>query len=155
MPVSVPSNRPTMASARWVFASCATQVAITTVHHVRGAAIFDTPGRYHSILVALILLVVSSIAYFLARAATGTRSIIAWWVFWTITLLGFVVVFGVVEGFTTHVIIPILRQGYPSDEPFDFVFEATGILHVAPAVIAAVLLLRLARVRRSHIGVTP
>lgn len=148
-------RRTSAATERWVFASCAAQVVVTTVHHVRGAAIFDTPGRYHSILVALILLAVSTVTYILARATTGTRQNVAWWMFWTTTLLGFAVVFGVVEGFITHVVTPILRQGYPSDEPFDFLFEVTGILQIAPAVITAILLVRLVRARRSRTTDTP
>ncbi|MFD7323169.1 hypothetical protein ACFV9D_19070 [Streptomyces sp. NPDC059875] len=146
---ALPDRRTNAATEKWVFASCAAQVVITTVHHVRGALVFDTPGRYHSILIALILLAVPATAYALGRATTGTRQDVAWWTFWATTLVGFAVVFGAVEGVTTHVITPVLRRGYPSDEPFDLVFEATGILHILPAVITATLLIRLARSRRS------
>ncbi|HSK91386.1 MAG TPA: hypothetical protein VK875_08740 [Euzebyales bacterium] len=132
-----------------VLLSCGANALITTVHHVRGALLYGTPNRYHAVLLAAAMLAATITAYGVSRTSsrTGRVSRIAWWVFWAGSLIGFVVLFGLFEGLVTHVIAPI-AQGYSPDEPFDLPFEVTGVLHVVPAVVTAVLLARLFRQRR-------
>ncbi|NYI77588.1 hypothetical protein [Nocardioides panzhihuensis] len=143
------AGHPTDRAERWVIAACALQAINTTIHHIRGALLFDTPGRYLSIVIVLCMLALPTLALAVSRRTSAGVQKAAWWTFWTASFIGFVIVFGLSEGLVTHVINPLVEQGYPADEPFDLLFQATGVLHVVPAVVAAALLTHLARARRS------
>jgi hypothetical protein len=144
-----PAGHPNDRAERWVIAACALQAINTTIHHIRGALLFDTPGRYVSIVIALCMLALPTLALAVSRRTSAGAQKAAWWTFWTASFIGFVTVFGLSEGLVTHVINPLVEQGYPADEPFDLLFQATGVLHVVPAGVAAVLLAHLARARMS------
>lgn len=131
-----------------VLLACAAQVVTTTVHHVYGAVHFGTPGRYAAVIIALALFAVTALALAVSGRASGPLRTVSWWIFWTGALVGFVLLFGTIEGLVTHVIAPIVEGGYPAAEPFDLVFQGTGVLHVVPAAATAALLTRLLRARR-------
>lgn len=131
----------TAASARPVVLWCGVNVLVTTVHHVYGAIHFDTPDRYGAVVIAAAALALAVTALAISRTGSRMRGA-ARWTFRLVSALAFVVMFGLVEGLATHVIVPIADQGYPADEPFDLIFQATGILHVVPAAFTAYYLLR-------------
>jgi hypothetical protein len=145
--VAPPRVRPSTAAL--VLLACGANALVTTVHHVRGALHYGTPGRYHAVVIAAVVYAIAAAAYAASRSGgdRGTFQHFAWWVFWVTSFLGFVVAFGLVEGLFTHVIAPIVG-GYSPDEPFDLLFQVTGVLHVVPAAVTAVLLIRLLRQRR-------
>ncbi|WP_344213041.1 hypothetical protein [Nonomuraea bangladeshensis] len=136
---------PTVSTSRTnvqVLAWCSANALITTVHHVYGAVIYGTPGRYHAVLAAALLLALDVAAYAWARRP------VAWWIHWSVSLVGFVLSFGLFEGLYTHVLSPLLQGGYMTPgQPFDLLFQATGVLHVLPAAVTALLLVRLLRER--------
>ncbi|MET8992495.1 hypothetical protein ABZW49_44215 [Nonomuraea wenchangensis] len=144
---------PTVSTSRTnvqVLAWCSANALITTVHHVYGAVIYGTPGRYHAVLAAALLLALDVAAYAWARRPAGDDAVarVAWWIHWSVSLVGFVLSFGLFEGLYTHVLSPLLQGGYVTPgQPFDLFFQATGVLHVLPAAVTALLLVRLLRER--------
>lgn len=125
----------------WILLSASTNVLVTTVHHLHGARIYDTPERYHSVWIASAALLLAGVLAPLGDR-TGRAAGLARRAFVATILVIFVGLFGVAEGFATHVVHPLLQGGYGDEEPFDALFQVTGVLHVLPAVVAAVLLVR-------------
>jgi hypothetical protein len=128
-----------MRSGPWILLACAANTIVTTIHHLHGARIYETPERYEAVWIALVGLGVSSLLLTLGlrpgrlgQAARGS--------FMVVTALLFVVTFGIVEGFGTHIVYPLLQGGYGAAEPFDTLFQVTGVLHVVPAAAVALLL---------------
>ncbi|GII78060.1 hypothetical protein Sru01_30420 [Sphaerisporangium rufum] len=124
---------------------CAVNALNTTVHHLYGAEIYHTPGRHHAVILAGALLAVITVGLELARFGDGGVARAGRWVYHLGALGGFVLAFGAFEGLYTHVIRPLLDGGYPPGEPFDPLFQATGVLHIVPAAVLAVILARLLR----------
>ena len=136
-------------------------LALTIVHHVYGAIRYATPERYHAVFIALGALAVILGGFALYRRQPDARGgRFGWWLFWGASGLVPVFLFGVVEGFYNHVVkvalylvgLPeeSLRRLYPAptyELPNDVIFELTGVLQVAPAVLAGVFLVRLLKAR--------
>lgn len=124
----------------WILLAASVNTIITTIHHLHGAGIYDTPERYTSVWIATAALTSAGVFAVLGerpgRAARVCRG-----AFVTTVLLFFVVLFGIAEGFATHVVGPALQGGYGPSEPFDLLFQVTGVLQVIPAAAAAALLL--------------
>jgi hypothetical protein len=123
----------------WILWVSALATLNTVVHHLHGARIYDTPGRYHAMWLALGGIALQVVALAIAQHADSRVARVARMAFYTVTALFFVVLFGVVEGLVTHVVFPIVRRGYGTEEPFELLFQTTGILHVGSAVAAALL----------------
>lgn len=136
-------------------------LVVTTVHHVYGAELYQTPDRYHAVVIAAVafLLMVAGVgAWRRWRGRLAGQS--GWWLSWTVALTVPVLLFGLVEGFYNHVTKVSLwalgvsdaglRRLFPEptfELPNDFLFEATGILHVVPAGLAGYYLARMLRNR--------
>ena len=143
------------APAGLVNRATATSLAIlvmTSVHHVYGAEIFDTPYRLHivyvSIPVALIILGCVALA---RRTASETVARAASWLFVVLTGLFAIAAVGFYEGGYNHVIPNIqyvfgvehtLRAGL-YEPPDDLVFQLTGVAQFPIALTAAWALWRL------------
>jgi hypothetical protein len=136
--------------APWIMAVSALAALLTTIHHLHGARIYDTPGRYHAVSLAVAALTVQAALLALAVADASRLAALARTGFSVLSVLVFAVLFGVIEGGITHVVAPLLAGGYSDDEPFDLLFELTGVLQVAPAFAMTVLVFRLHR--RSYTG---
>lgn len=123
----------------WILWVSALATLNTVVHHLHGARIYDTPARYHAMWLALGGIALQVVALAIEQHADPRVARIARMAFYNLTALFFVVLFGVVEGLMTHVVLPIVHRGYGTEEPFELLFQTTGILHVATAVPAALL----------------
>ncbi len=124
----------------WILLAASTNVVVTTIHHLHGARIYDTPERYTSVWIAAAALLLAGVLALLGDRPERTARFYRR-AFDATILLVFVVVFGVAEGFGTHVVHPVLQGGYGTEEPFDALLQVTGRLHVIPADAAAALLL--------------
>ena len=124
-------------------------IAVTTVHHVWGAILYDTPWRLHIVFIGVPIALLFSLFLWLAAGRHGTKS------GWLLAVLGatLIVVFctlmlGVYEGGYNHLLKNIIyfTHGpvawmFPDGVtgiPDDFVFEATGVAHVPAGILAAV-----------------
>lgn len=127
-------------------------LAMTTIHHVYGAAIFETPWRLHIVFISIPVALVILGAIPLARMRNASfTSHVASWLFIGLIALFAVAAIGFYEGGYNHLLPNIqytlgvehpLRDGLyvPPDDLF---FQLTGIAQFAVAVIAAWYLERL------------
>ena len=130
---------------------------ITSIHHAYGAYIYDTPWRYHAVLVAGVTapLMFGALALMRSRPS-GLLRTLAQWLFLLGTLGVAVLMIGTFEGFYNHVVKNLLYFGGASpalmmrlfppptyEMPNDVFFEITGILQVVPAALAAWYLYRM------------
>jgi hypothetical protein len=128
---------------------------LTSVHHVYGAILYQTPWRYHAVLfsAAAALVMISALALQRGRAETPLGRG-AWWVL-VLTTLVTVLLIGAFEGGYNHLLKNLVYfAGVPAnwmsvlfpppryELPNDLLFEVTGVLQVVPAVTAAGLLYR-------------
>jgi hypothetical protein len=148
------------------FLAGAATLALTSVHHAYGAIRYGTPERYHAVVIAVAAVAIMAAGLLAHRWTPGrVTGRVGWWVFWLTTAAVPVLLFGGVEGLYNHGVklvafhagVPeaTLLRMYPYDIvelPNDFIFEATGVLQVVPAVVAGHHLVRLAarRDRRSR-----
>ena len=124
---------------------------ITSIHHAYGAYIYDTPWRYHAVLVAGVTapLIVGALVMVRSRPS-GVLRTLAHGLFVLATLGVAVLMFGMFEGLYNHVVKNLLYFGGASpalmmrlfppptyEMPNDVLFEITGVLQVVPAALAA------------------
>jgi hypothetical protein len=134
---------------------------LTTVHHVYGAYVYDTPWRLH----------VGFVSGFAAAAILGALSVarrrrndafsdIAFWVFVVVTLVIPVLLIGLFEGGYNHVLkvalyfagapSPVMNRLFPPptyERPDNLFFEITGVMQLVPGGFTGWFLYRLLRVR--------
>ncbi|HEU5239854.1 MAG TPA: hypothetical protein VFU37_22165 [Pyrinomonadaceae bacterium] len=123
---------------------------LTTVHHVYGAFVYNTPWRNHVAIVSTLTAAVILASHYVLRRRTHSVAAgrIAFWVFAAVTLAIPVVIIGLFEGGYNHVVKDalyftgaspgLMRQLFPPptyEMPNDALFEITGVLQLVPAVI--------------------
>lgn len=123
---------------------------LTTVHHVYGAYIYNTPWRHHvaivSILTTAILLVSRHVLQTRAGSVAGK---IAFWVFAVVAFAIPVITIGIFEGGYNHALKDVLyftgastmrlHQLFPPptyEMPNNALFEISGVLQLVPAIMA-------------------
>lgn len=123
---------------------------LTTVHHVYGAYIYNTPWRYHVAIVSTVTAVILFASLrVLRRRTAGVIGKIAFWTFAVVTLAIPVITIGIFEGGYNHAVKDVLDFTGASPElmqrlfppptyemPNDAFFEITGVLQLVPAVMA-------------------
>ena len=139
-----------------------TGLSLTSAHHAYGAYIYDTPWRYHVLLVAIpaAAVIVGSQAVVRSNPG-GIRGKIARGIFLATTVALPVLAFGVFEGFYNHLVKNVLYFAGTSpavmtrlfpppmyEMPNNALFEISGILQVVPAVLIVRHLVRMVRVHR-------
>jgi hypothetical protein len=126
-------------------------LVLTSVHHVYGAYIYQTPWRYHAVFVSLVAAAVMAGGLALARARPGRLAgRLGWWAFVITTVVVPVLMIGAFEGAYNHVAKNLLYFGGAPAEllqrlfppptyelPNDLLFELSGVAQVVPAAIAA------------------
>jgi len=136
--------------------------ALTIVHHVYGAIVFDTPWRYHAAYLgvagigATLLLTWGSTRGGPSALKRAAKALLA-----ALTLILAVGLIGVFEGAYNHAIKLLLffggaapatmRRLFPPptyEMPSDVLFEATGVLQFVAGLIAARASVALWRDRR-------
>jgi hypothetical protein len=134
---------------------------MTSIHHSHGAYVFDTPWRYHAVIVSVLAAAaILGSLHVARRPAGGIIRDIAFWAFAMVTL-AVSVLYGAFEGGYNHVVKNALFFGGASSElmlrlfpppayemPSDLFFEITGVLQVVPAAVAITHLARMLRRRR-------
>ncbi|PKR88341.1 hypothetical protein CXZ10_15085 [Pleomorphomonas diazotrophica] len=138
-----------------VYRATATALAIlvmTSIHHIYGAEIFDTPYRLHIVYVSIpVALVILGCVALARRTASAAVARAASWLFVILTGLFAIVAVGFYEGGYNHVIPNIqyllgvehtLRAGL-YEPPDDLVFQLTGVAQFGIALVAASALWRL------------
>lgn len=127
---------------------------LTSVHHVYGAWRYDTPERYHAVVIAGVALTLMLVLHAVStRVGSSFAARATWWAGWSVNAVVAVLLFGVVEGLYNHVLKVALYFGGMSEErlrwlyrdplyelPNDLIFEMTGVLQVVPAAFAAYFL---------------
>jgi hypothetical protein len=145
--------------------------ALTSVHHVYGAIVYDTIWRLHAVALSAAALLVMLAALAISRRfrelALGR---VAWWLFWAVNAVVFGLGVGGFEGVYNHVLknvlwlgglpLPDLRVLFPAptyEMPNDIFFEFTGVAQVIPAALAArwLAVLLAERFGRRRSGVVP
>jgi hypothetical protein len=143
---------------RLAFYSGATVLLLTSVHHVYGAILYDTPERYHAVVIAgAALALMFGLKALNTRSGSGMVRRTAWWAGWSVNAVIAVLLFGVIEGFYNHVVKVALHFGGMTEERFrwfyrdplyelpnDVIFELTGVLQVVPAAFAGYYLVKAA-----------
>ncbi|WAS89687.1 hypothetical protein [Nannocystis punicea] len=138
-------------------------LVLTSVHHVYGALLYQTPWRYHAVLVSLIAAALMAAGLALARARPGgAMGRLGWWLFVVTTVAIPLVMIGAFEGVYNHVFKNLAYFGGASpgtlarlfppptyELPDDLVFELTGILQVAPAALVTWRLVEVLRAPRA------
>lgn len=124
---------------------------LTTVHHVYGAFVYNTPWRNHVAIVSTLTGAVILGSHYLIQRKTGSVAArkIAFWIFAVVTLTIPVVIIGLFEGGYNHVVKDtlyftgaspgVMRQFFPPptyEMPNDALFEISGVLQLVPAVIS-------------------
>lgn len=132
---------------------------LTSVHHIYGAIIYNTPWRYHAVYVAIATILITAVLSNQIKQKALYRRSILFWFYWGIVFLISVLSIGVFEGiynhflkdllYVTRVHPDILLSMFPPpvyEMPNDLIFEVTGVMQ---AFLAVVLIIALARMTRS------
>ena len=133
-------------------------LVLTSLHHVYGAVVYDTPWRAHILYAAVPAGAAIALALYAGWSRAGSRiGRVAAWAGILLALAFPVAAIGFYEGLFNHVVKNLADFGlgeasarslFPGpiyEMPDSFVFEATGILQFPLAVLAGVQALRLAR----------
>jgi hypothetical protein len=160
--VSLPVLR---AAKRAVFGSVAV-FAVTTVHHVYGAYIYNTPWRIHAAFVSgFATVLIASLLQLLRKRPNDVIGVVASWAFVAVTFLIPFLAFGVFEGAYNHVLKVVLyyshaspglmAQLYPPpayEMPNNLFFEITGVTQVIPGLFTGYYLYRFVQDRRKPLN---
>ncbi|UPK67315.1 hypothetical protein [Chitinophaga filiformis] len=134
-------------------------MVLTSIHHIYGAIIYNTPWRLHVLFLSIPVIILTLILDRLLSPVHTNR-----WIFrlyWILTLLTSIILIGVFEGLYNHVLKNILffislpekdmEKLYPNgiyEMPDNLFFELTGILQ---GVLVAVLIIYFSRlIRKGH-----
>jgi hypothetical protein len=146
---TLPSRSSTGTSYFWVGFWGAAVILITTVHHVWGAYLYDTPWRLHIVFIGVPIaaVFVGLLAYAAGRHGTGAGRIAAWLAIIIIAVFCSLLL-GLYEGGYNHVLKNLVyfihgpvRWMFPDGVtgiPDDVFFEATGIAHLPAGILAGV-----------------
>lgn len=126
-------------------------MGLTSVHHLYGAIIYNTPWRMHVLLLSIPVIIVTLFLSRLLNKTKVTTNKYLFWVYWLITLLASITLIGVFEGLYNHILKNILYFGglsgslmnkiFPSgtyEMPNNFFFEITGMMQgiiVIPLIV--------------------
>ena len=123
---------------------------LTTVHHLYGGIVYDTPWREHAAIVAAATGLVMAALFRIHRSLFGRRgSELAFWLFATVTMLVPVIGVGLIEGGYNHALKNLLyftttdrglfERLFPPptyEMPNDAFFEITGVLQFFVGIVA-------------------
>jgi hypothetical protein len=133
-------------------------LVLTSVHHIYGAAIYQTPWRMHIVYIAAPIGLAIALTYSIGWSWLGsTAGRVATWAGSLIALAFPVAAIGFYEGGYNHVLKNFIYFGFGEDAartlfsgetyemPDNFIFEATGVAQLPLAVLTTVLVLKLLR----------
>jgi peroxiredoxin len=125
--------------------------ALTSVHHVYGAIVYETPWRLHAVALSGAALLGMLVALYISRRYAESRlGRAAGWVFWAVDAVVLVLLIGAFEGGYNHLLknvlwlgglpmsdLRVLFPGPTYELPNDVFFEVSGVAQVIPAAFAA------------------
>lgn len=135
-------------------------VVATTVHHVWGAVLYDTPYRLHIVFISLpIAAGFIAALWFAARTGNRQSGRTAAWIAGIVIIVFCTLAIGIYEGgynhllknfvYFTHGPVTWMFPDGVTGIPDDFIFEATGIAQVPIGIMAGLASWRLLRTVRS------
>jgi hypothetical protein len=123
---------------------------LTTIHHVYGAIIYNTPWRLHILMMSIPVIILTLVLEQQLRKKDGGDKCFKFWAFYFISLVPSLGMIGVFEGIYNHLLKNIMFFGGAGDEllqtlfpaptyemPNDLLFEFTGVMQ---GVIATVMI---------------
>jgi hypothetical protein len=134
---------------------------LTTVHHVYGAYVYDTPWRLHVGFVSgFAAAAIVGALLIIRRGVDDVFSEIAFWIFVSVTLVFPVLLIGAFEGGYNHVLKDtlyfagapwsLMNRLFPPptyELPDNLFFEMTGVMQLVPGSLTGWFLYCLLRVR--------
>jgi hypothetical protein len=133
-------------------------LALTSVHHAYGAAVYETPWRLHIVYIAVPVAMAILLALYIGLRLDGRPAgRLATWIGIAVILAFPVAAIGFCEGGYNHIVKNIVYFGFgraeaiamfppPTAElPNDLVFELTGIAQFPVSVLTAIAALGLLR----------
>lgn len=133
---------------------------LTSVHHVWGAYVFDTPWRLHTVFVSIPVAAAIVGLLYLAGVGNSRNARLARWIAIAVIAAFPIIAIGFYEGGYNHVLKNVLfflggegaaRATFSSsmyEMPSDIFFEATGVLQFPATIFASRQLWRLVRAMR-------
>jgi hypothetical protein len=134
---------------------------VTSIHHVYGAWIYNTPWRRHVLFVSVPVIIITVLLNRRLSKKEYSRSSFLFWLYWLITFIAFIGI-GLFEGIYNHLLKDILfyagvdhailLQMFPPpayEMPNEFFFEFTGVLQ---AFIFIPLAFYFFRLTKKHFG---
>lgn len=130
---------------------------LTTVHHIYGAIVHNTPWRMHVALVSIPIIIFTSVVSKTINKQYDYKKIVLW-IFWSVTLIVPVMSIGLFEGFYNHLLKNVLffsgtgydtlQRMFPAPKyemPNDFFFEFTGICQAIVTVPLIICFIQLTK----------
>ena len=142
--------------------------AVTTVHHVYGAYLYNTPWRLHAALISTLATALIAVCLRLLRRHANNRiGVAASCTFVTVTFLVPFLGFGLFEGVYNHALKIALYFAHTSpvlmarlfppptyEMPNDAFFEVTGVMQVIPGIVTGYYLYRFVQGPKKRTEVT-
>lgn len=131
----------------------------TSLHHIYGAYIYDTPERLHVLAISIPVMIITYIFDRYFRNKTFPYKIVPTILYSIVILIPSLILIGIFEGIYNHVVknilffanVPesVIRQDFYGsyeqellEAPNDFIFELTGVAQGVLAVLLAIQLHR-------------
>lgn len=143
-------------------------MVLTSIHHLYGSILYNTPWRAHVLFLSVPVIVVNLIADRIVQKREDGSKTILFWANWLITGLFSVSAIGLYEGIYNHVLKNIFFFSGLSDEamsklfppsvyemPNDALFEATGIAQgfiTAFLIVSFINLTKIITMKRNEIN---
>lgn len=113
---------------------------LTSIHHIYGAIIYETPWRLHVIVLSVPVILATWLLKYFITTSSSRINMILFWLLLVVTLVPSIGMIGVYEGIYNHLVKNIMFFSGASKEtlvkffppptyelPNDFWFELTGI----------------------------
>lgn len=121
---------------------------LTSIHHVYGAVIYNTPWRLHVLFLSIPVISVTALLTYFIKRKDNLKTSLLFWLHWSIILIGSIALIGVFEGVYNHFFKDLLFYAgvnrftllklFPPptyEMPNDLFFELTGVLQAVVVVI--------------------
>jgi len=113
---------------------------LTSIHHIYGAIIYETPWRLHVLLISVPVILATWLLKYFMTARSSRIAVVHFWLLLIVTLVPSIGMIGLYEGMYNHLVKNIMFFGGASKEtlvklfppptyemPSDLWFEVTGI----------------------------
>jgi hypothetical protein len=134
-------------------------MALTTIHHIYGAIIYNTPWRLHVLMISIPVIVVTALLNRLLAGQEYNRTSFLFLLYCAIILVPSIGLIGFFEGIYNHALKDLLYFAGASREkllqlfpppkyrmPDDFWFEFTGVLQAVVVIPLTIHFIRLTKI---------